>query len=111
MRKSISLKYKQMTNVLKINSLVWCEKKTIIVTLFSFVTTVNYKCLVEGMQQGFHQLNIKEILYIMKVHNGFSYFDILYVKMYVFFYELASWKIKGFNYLGKLFFNKESSLQ
>ncbi len=73
-------------------------------TLFSFMTMVNYRCLVENKLKEFHiDLNTK-IIDFMKNHSRFNTVDIIYIRAYTFFYKLGFWKIKGYNFLMKLFF-------
>lgn len=73
-------------------------------TLFSFITTLNYRCLVEGdFNQCYEKLK-KEIFQFMSVQSRLTSFDILYIRIYMFLYQLGFWRVKGFNYLFKTFF-------
>lgn len=73
-------------------------------TLFAFVTTVNYRCLVETKKYNLHKTLIKELLQFMIKQSGISNFDVIYIKLYTFLYKFGFWRIKGFNYIFKLFF-------
>ncbi|QNK77418.1 glycosyltransferase family 2 protein [Winogradskyella sp. PAMC22761] len=73
-------------------------------TLFSFITTVNYRCLVETKLNEVHRGLEKEIIHFMKNQSKITVFDILYIQLYIFLYKFGFWRIKGFNYLFKVFF-------
>lgn len=80
------------------------HKKLIRKTLFSFITTLNYNCFVLSFNKNLHASLISEVTSFFNKSDLFNRRDICYLKFYVKYYRRGFWKLKGFNYLMKLFF-------
>ena len=80
------------------------QKKAIKGTLFSFITSLNYSCIIVSRDDLLHQRIIREVILFMNNNNLFKNKDISFINLYIKLYGKGFWKIKGFNYVMKYLF-------
>lgn len=80
------------------------QRKAIYGTYFSFVTTLNYSCLVSHNEIDIHNKISKDFLKYIDNRQHHLFWRSYYIRFYIKLYKIGFWKIKGFNYFMKYLF-------
>jgi glycosyltransferase involved in cell wall biosynthesis len=82
------------------------EKRALNGTLLSFLTRVNYICLVQNNEIHLHKKLSNEIIDFNSQQMKSKQWKSSFLNCYVFLYKKGFWKIKGFNFIMKIIFTK-----
>lgn len=75
-------------------------------TIFSFVTTLNYSCLVINNEIDLYSSIYQEIVEFLRKQQSPINWRLKFLNTYVQLYKYGFWKIKGFNFVMKFLFCK-----
>jgi glycosyltransferase involved in cell wall biosynthesis len=99
-KEGVFLYLKKHTSLLQTNN----QRRAIYGTFFSFVTTLNYTCLVVNNEIDLHRKISKEIFKYIDNSENHLFWRSIYIRFYIKLYKNGFWKMRGFNFFMKYLF-------
>lgn len=99
-KEGVLLYLQKMTPLLKTSS----QRRALNGTFFSFITSLNYNCLVANNEIDLHNKIGKEIVLFIERQESQAHWRSIFIGIYIQMYKKGFWRIKGFNFVMKYLF-------